>query len=35
MDQMKEIYIDGELDAVETANWRCYANGSRKGCSQD
>ena len=20
-DQMKEIYIDGELDAVETANW--------------
>src|ERR1700741_3729336 len=21
IDQMKEIYIDGELDAVETANW--------------
>ena len=21
IDQLKEIYIDGELDAVETANW--------------
>ena len=21
IDQMKEIYIDGELDPVETANW--------------
>src|SRR5438105_1943688 len=29
IDQMKEIYVDGELDVVETANW--YPKVARKG----
>ncbi|HEY3619986.1 MAG TPA: hypothetical protein VGK96_24515, partial [Candidatus Sulfotelmatobacter sp.] len=31
IDQLKEIYIDGELDTIETANW--HAKVTRKDYS--